>query len=158
MPAEKKNKGGRPLLLSDANLRGRYLDALRAGHTRQEAGEIIGIKHYSTIWRYLQANPEFLAEVIEAQSHVVDRALSRLLHLMDHAEKESDQISAAKAVVASVKRDSAKDHTVVEHRHTHELKSGLTADIVELQRKLQERHELAAGTIDVPPDDIEESP
>lgn len=145
--AGRKGTGAAGPLLREEYRREQYLALIRENKGRADAAEIMGIV-YSTVWRYCKANPEFLEQIIDAEAHVVDSAVSTLAKLMESADKDSDRIAAARAVIAARQRDQGRDHQVVEHRHTIELKGELTAEVVELQRELDKRRSLPPGTVE----------
>lgn len=126
------------------------LSKIREGFTRSAACELVGINP-STLFRYNQKHPEFLAEIQDAEADTVEPAYRVLTELMNNEElSAADRISAADKLIRHRGRDGKNDHRIIEHQHKHVLEVGgdQLNEVLELQRKLEERRALEAGTIE----------
>jgi hypothetical protein len=136
---------GTPRKFDDESMRKALLHLITEGQGRKEACKELGVD-YRTLYNYLKDKPDFRLEVEDAEGLIRETARKTLLQVMEHAERDADRVSAAKAVLSSIDREQKA--TTVEHTHRHELSAGPEVlEIVELQRQLQER-QLMAGSIE----------
>lgn len=135
-------------MLDSIDLRRRLLSYLREGKSRKDACALIDIDP-GTLFRYNRDHPEFLAEIRDAEAEVVEDAYAVFIEIMNDPDASaSDRIRAADALAKYKARDQKSDHKIIEHRV--ELVGGdQLAEVVELQRKVEERRALEARTIDV---------
>lgn len=152
-PGFRSEKGN--YVLDDYSTRVLLLSKIREGFPRKDACALIGIAP-STLFRYNQRNPEFLAEIQDAEADTIEPAYQVLTELMLDTElSASDRISAADKLIRHRGRDGKNDHRIIEHQHKHTVEIGgdQLAEVVELQRKLEERKAIEAATIDVTPEE-----
>ena len=83
-----------------AEVRERYLQALRLGFGRAVAAESVGL-HQSTVRNYVAGNPEFMDEMVDAEQHVIDMAQKTVIDLAREGE-----FAAAKFILE--RRDRAR--------------------------------------------------
>lgn len=146
--------------LDNETLRVLLVSKIREGYSRRDACKLVDI-HPSTLFRYNQKHPEFLAEIQDAEADTIEPAYKVLSDLMlDEELSAADRISAADKLIRHRGRDGRNDHKIIEHQHKHSIEVGgdQLAEVVELQRKLEERRAIEAGTLDLPDEDIEETP
>ena len=148
------------VLLDNPDTRLLLLSRIREGFSRGDACKVVGI-HPSTLFRYNQRHPEFLAEIQDAEADTIEPAYQVLTEIMlDNELSAADRISAADKLIRHRGRDGRNDHKIIEHQHKHTVEIGgdQLEEVMALQRRLEERRALEAGTIDVPATDITEDP
>ena len=133
--------------LDQTHLQDNLLMALREGFSRKDSCELIDIDP-STLWRYLQKNPEFYGLVLDAEAEVVEGAYRVFIEIMTDPEaSKTDRLSAADKLAKYKARDQKNDHKIIEHQHKHTLEIG--GDMADEVLALQERLALNRGAIDV---------
>ena len=136
--------------LDSPQMRTLLLSHIRDGKSRKEACAIIDIAP-STLFRYTQKHPEFLAEIQDAEADTIEPAYKVLEEIMLNEELSADdRISAADKLIRHRGRDGKNDHKVIEHQHKHVLEVGgdQLNEVLEIQRKLEERRAIEAATIE----------
>lgn len=129
-------KGMHGTFLSDQSTRQAFLRYIREGYGRGEASELIGLV-YTTVWRYIKLNPEFLEELRDAEQVSVERAIRVLVDIMEGSDDEKNRIAAADKVIKYRTRDQKRDvqvtHTVVA------LTGDQSLQLLDLTRRLEQR-------------------
>lgn len=128
-------------VLDDPAMRELYLSKIREKHGRNEAARLIDLAP-STVWRYIQANPDFLDEIQEAEAAKVERAHKFWFETMEDQELPiKDRLKASELLERAFGRESKRDATV---EKTREIVM-ITGDQMEKVLAMQERLALQAG-------------
>ena len=131
-------------VLDDPAMRELYLSKIREKNGRNEAARLIDLAP-STVWRYIQENPDFLKEIQEAEAAKVEPVHKFWFAIMtDEDAPLKDRLKASELLEKAFGRETKRDATVVEHRH--ELV--VSGDQMERVLAMQERLALEAGTME----------
>jgi hypothetical protein len=125
-------------LFDDPDWREYLIELLSRGWTKTAALKECGMA-YGTFYKYLQNHPDFKQQI---EDTITDRAMRVIGDIMVSSDDDKTRLAAADKVVQHTRTAP----TAVEHRHVHELTaSPEVTEILELQRKLQERMALEPG-------------
>lgn len=131
-------------VLDDPAVRELYLSKIREKNGRNEAARLIDLAP-STVWRYIQDNPEFLDEIQEAEAAKVERAHKFWFETMEDEELPiKDRLKASELLERAFGRESNRDKQIEKTREVVVI----TGDQMERVLAMQERLALEAGTME----------
>lgn len=140
------HKKGQKVLDQDTGMTWRelYLTRIREGYGRFEAAELIGV-NYTTVWRYLQSNPDFVQQVQEAEANSVESVHRLYRELMEDPERDDKvRLSAAEKLERALGRYHKNDAKI---EHNHKVAIEIGGDMMEQVLAMRERLALEQGDV-----------